>query len=140
MSCQGAFGGFPVFARGGLNRVHRTTRTLLAEEPHPERMAGTPGPAIPPPPAMDSETSRAIRFAVYLTGGLVTLAWGIMIITESLGEVLNCLSQDDFCSGGFSQPVYFETVPILVGGAILVVVAFVLLVLARRVDHISVVP
>jgi hypothetical protein len=83
--------------------------------------------------ASDSATERAIRFAVYLTGGLVTLAFGILFVSSDLGEVLNCLYQTDICSGGFAQSIYFDTVPPLVGGSIMVVIAVVLFLLAGRI-------
>lgn len=80
----------------------------------------------------DSGTEQAIRFAVYLTGGLVTLAFGILIVSGDLGQVLNCLYQTNGCPNGFAQSVYLDTVPELVGGAIMVVIAVVLILLARR--------
>jgi hypothetical protein len=96
-------------------------------------MAGTASSESVPPVANDSGTERAIRFAVYLTGGLVTLSFGLLYITSDIGQVLNCLAQTSFCSGGFSQAIYYNTVPALVGGAIMVVIAMVLFMLARRV-------
>lgn len=83
-------------------------------------------------PASDSGTERAIRFAVYLTGGLVMLAFGVLYVSSSIGQILNCVYQTDFCSGGFSSGVYFNDLPTLGGGSFLVVVAVVLFILARR--------
>jgi len=100
--------------------------------------SGMVGPVPPPPPpyapvpVADVPVARAMRFAVYLTGGLVTLAFGVLIVAEYTGEVLNCWAQTEGCSNGFNQAIYYETVPGLVGGAILVVVALVLFVLAHR--------
>ena len=96
-------------------------------------MEGPAAPSPVQPTTTDSGTERAIRFAVYLTGGLIVLAFGILYVTSDVGNVLNCVYQTTFCSGGFSQAELFETVPGLVGGAILVVIAVVLFFLARRV-------
>lgn len=95
-------------------------------------MAGSISITPDQPSGSGAGIERAIRFAVYLTGGLVTLAFGLLYITSDLGEVLNCVYQTDICSGGFSQGLYLETIPQLVGGAIMLVVAIVLLLLARR--------
>ena len=84
------------------------------------------------PPSDGAGTERAIRFAVYLTGGLVALAFGINNIADNMGQVLNCLQQTDVCTGGFSQAIYYAVVPGLVGGSVLVAVALVLFVLAHR--------
>ncbi|HYA58712.1 MAG TPA: hypothetical protein VEH57_09700 [Thermoplasmata archaeon] len=91
-------------------------------------VAGSPGLSFTEARAVE----RGIRFAVYLTGGLVTLAIGLEILASSMGEVLNCLYKTDICSNGFSQSIYLETVPILVAGAILVATAIVLVFLAHR--------
>ena len=95
----------------------------MAEPPRSEPPAAASG--------NDRETARAIRFAVYLTGGLVMLAFGINELGVSLGEVLNCLAKTDFCAGGFSPGVYLDAVPVLAGAALLIVVGVVLLYLAR---------
>lgn len=99
---------------------------------HWRTMAGSVPPPADQPSTTDSDTARAIRLAVYLTGGLVALAIGLSYVASAMEEVLNCLYQTDFCSGGFSESVYFNTVPILVSGAILIAVALVLFVLAHR--------
>jgi hypothetical protein len=90
-----------------------------------------PGP--PDQPVMsEPATARAIRYAVYVTGGLVVLAFGVLTISSSLGTILNCLVQDDFCSGGFSTGIYYNTLPSLGGGVFFVVVAVVLFWMAHR--------
>ncbi len=91
-----------------------------------------PAPAVRVEPAGDGEVARAIRFAVYLTGGLVVLAFGIADVASSLGQILDCVYQTTFCSGGFSSGFELEVVPELGAGAFLVGVAVVLFVLARR--------
>ena len=94
-------------------------------------MAESPPTEPPHAPANDREIARAIRFAVYLTGGLVVLAFDINELGVSLGEVLNCLAQTGFCSGGFSPEIYLNVVPVLCGAGLLIVVGGVLLYLAR---------
>lgn len=79
----------------------------------------------------DGGIPRAIRFAVYLTGALVTLAFGVLELAGALGQALECLAQTPYCPAGFSQASYLEVVPTLVGAAFLVAVAFVLFLLAR---------
>ncbi|MGA8604805.1 MAG: hypothetical protein WB788_07085 [Thermoplasmata archaeon] len=91
-----------------------------------------PVPTVPSQQTNGTEVGRAIGFAVYLTGGLVTLAFGVLEVTSSLGQVLNCLYQTDFCQGGFSGGILINTLPGLGGGAFLVVVAAVLFILAHR--------
>ena len=94
-----------------------------------------PASAPYPPPAtsvMESPIPRSIRFAVYLTGGLLTFAFGLLSVSSAIGEVLNCLYQTQGCPNGFGQVVYFDTVPGLVAGSLMVVIALVLFVLAYR--------
>lgn len=79
----------------------------------------------------DTGTALAIRFAVYLTGGLVTLAFGVLEVASSLGQFLDCVYQNTFCPGGFSSGYDFEIAPVLGAGVFLVIVAAVLLFLAR---------
>jgi len=84
------------------------------------------------PSASDTPVARAIRFAVYLTGGIVLFAFGLSNIAGSLGEVLNCLYQTTGCSEGFSPSIYLDTVPLMVAGAVMVLLALVLFLLAYR--------
>lgn len=84
-------------------------------------------------PTTDDAVARSIRFAVYLTGGLVTLAFGVIELGGVLGEVLNCLLQTQYgCPQGFTQAIYVEYVPALGGAVFLLVTAAVLLFLAHR--------
>lgn len=83
------------------------------------------------PAASGSGTERAIRYAVYLTGGLVMLALGVSELTSALGQVLSCVAQTPFCPGSSNQ-FYYDTGPILGGGAFLIVVATVLFIMAHR--------
>ncbi len=92
-----------------------------------------PATAAPTPRASDVETGRAIRFAVYLTGGLVTLAFAVTELATSLGEVLNCAYQTTLCGGGLSSGLDLEVAPELGAGVFLAAVSVVLFVLARRV-------
>ncbi|MGP8147454.1 MAG: hypothetical protein ACLQAS_08725 [Thermoplasmata archaeon] len=86
-----------------------------------------------PPATSEGGTERAIRYAVYLTGGLVMLALGVSELASALGTVLSCVAQTVFCpGGGFSSQFYYETLPVLGGGAFLIVVATVLFIMARR--------
>ena len=84
------------------------------------------------PSARDLPIARAIRFAVYLSGGIVLFAFGLLTLAESIGQILNCSYQTQGCSGGFSQTIYFDTVPLVVAGSIMVLLALVLFVLAYR--------
>lgn len=112
--------------------MHRSTETVSSTEPHGWRMVD-PVPAGPErPDAGEAGTERAIRFAVYLTGGLVTLAFGVLEVASSLGQLLSCLFQTEFCPGGFTSGLYLGALPSLGGGALLVVVASVLFVLAHH--------
>jgi hypothetical protein len=92
--------------------------------------------SAPYPPAetsaADLATARSIRFAVYLTGGLVMFAFGLLNVSSTMGQVLSCLFQTESCSNGFTQVVYFDTVPVLVAGSLMVVIALVLFVFAYR--------
>jgi hypothetical protein len=90
-------------------------------------------PAVPDRASVaGSDTERGIRFAVYLTGGLVLLAVGVFELSATLGQVLNCAFQTNFCSEGFSTGILYEEVPALGGAAFLLVVATVLFLKARR--------
>ena len=80
----------------------------------------------------DAGTALAIRFAVYLTGGLVMLGFGVMEVAESLGFVLECAYQTSSCPSGFVGGIELEFASELGAGAFLVVVAGVLFLLARR--------
>ncbi len=87
-------------------------------------------PAVGPdrPTTLDTGIERAIRHAVYLTGGLVLLALGVLEAASALGEVASCLANSTSCFGG---QIYYSTLPALGGGVFLLVVATVLFVLAR---------
>jgi hypothetical protein len=65
--------------------------------------------------ASESGTERAIRYAVYLTGGLVMLAFGALELSSALGQVASCIAQSPFCPGGFSDPFYYIH-PTRIGG------------------------
>ena len=82
--------------------------------------------------ATDTATARSIRFAVYLTGGFVALAFGVNEFAASLGGVLNCLAQTLDCPGGFTGPLYLDYVPVLGGAGLMVGIGAGLLFLARR--------
>ena len=94
--------------------------------------------SAPYPPTLTTATDlsipRSIHFAVYLTGGLVTLAFGLVTMSSVMGTVLNCLNQTQACPGGFgpSAVIYYDTVPGLVAGSIMVFIAVVLFALASR--------
>ena len=85
-----------------------------------------------PPTTHSATVHRSVRFAVYLAGGLVTLAFGVEVFASGLGQALNCAYQTQFCSNGFTTAESLYLVPFLVGGAFLIVVATVLFQLARR--------
>ncbi len=63
----------------------------------------------------------------------MVLSFGLLYVTSDIGQILNCLFTTDYCSSGFSEAIYFETIPGLVGGMILVVIAIILLLRARQV-------
>lgn len=94
-----------------------------------------PAPQAPPPPPTPSwaPIERGIRFAVFMTGGLVVLAFGVETFTAYLGNFLNCVLQTNECNGGFSTSLYYELLPPLIGGAFLIAVGAVLIVMATRV-------
>jgi hypothetical protein len=92
--------------------------------------------SAPPGPASEG-TDRLgigleIRHAVYLTGGLILLAIGIMELADELGPILSCAWQTSYCPGPISDAFIVETTPALIGGLFLVVVAITLLRSARR--------
>lgn len=82
--------------------------------------------------ATDSDIARSIRFAVYLTGGLVTLAFGVSQFAGALGQIVNCALQNISCPGGFSNGFLAEEWSVLGASVFLVAVAIVLFALARR--------
>lgn len=90
-------------------------------------------PPIPPPPTdLTSGVAREIRHAVYLTGGLVLLALGVMDISSELGVVVGCTSQRNYCPGGSLGAWVAQTGPTLIGAGVLTVIAIVLLLMARN--------
>jgi len=88
------------------------------------------GPTVPDRAVVgESDIERAIRHAVYLTGGLVLLAVGTLEVSSILGELASCLDSGAACFGGV---IYYTELPELGGGLFLVAVAAILLVLAYR--------
>ena len=79
-----------------------------------------------------ARATRAVRFAVFLTGGLVTLAFGVQVFASALGQTLKCAYRTPFCQNGFTPAETLTVVPLLAGGAFLIVVAAVLFLLAHR--------
>jgi hypothetical protein len=95
-------------------------------------MSDTTTGRIPGVGESGSGVEKAIRFAVYLTGGLITLAIGVSEFAATFGEVLNCENKTAFCAGGFSTAELDNIVPVMGAGLFFVVVAIVLLLLAYR--------
>ncbi len=94
-------------------------------------MAGPTPPGPTGTGGSDSATARSIRFAVYLTGGLVMLAFGISGFSSVVGEVLTCVAQTDLCSGGVTQSMYLQPVPARCGEGAMIAIGAVLLFIAR---------
>ncbi len=105
-----------------LRRSNAHAAEVVVHDEHPSNPSATPPAAI----------NSAVRFAVCLAGGLVTLAYGVEVCAGSLGQALSCAYQTPGCSSGFTTAEDFYLIPGLVGGAFLIVVAAVLFVLARR--------
>jgi hypothetical protein len=82
--------------------------------------------------ADEPDVAREIRHAVYMTGGLVLLAFGVNDMTTELGPVLSCLWRTNYCPGNFSNSSLVYQEPAFVGGLFLVGVAILLLISARR--------
>ena len=76
--------------------------------------------------------AREIRHAVYFTGGLVLLAFGVLESSGGLAQVLGCALQTSYCPGPLSNALIVEIAPGVVGAALLVVFGVVLLLRARR--------
>jgi hypothetical protein len=89
-----------------------------------------PPPEIPPSVTVSAAPiERAIRHAVYLTGGLVLLAFATLNLTSALGEVAECASnQQQNCA---SSGIYYLLVPEIGGGVVLLIIGIVLLILAH---------
>jgi hypothetical protein len=60
------------------------------------------------------------------------LAFEALELSSALGQVASCIAQSPFCPGGFSDPFYYNTLPVWGVGAFLVVVATVLFLMAHR--------
>ena len=91
--------------------------------------AGPPPPPYTAGAAGESAVAAAITHAVYLTGGLVLLAIGMLEIAGSLGEILACVANNSAC---FGDQIYYEAGPTIAGGVVLLVIAVVLFVLASQ--------
>jgi hypothetical protein len=87
-----------------------------------------PAAASPRSPGVEG-IERGIRHAVYLTGGLVLLAFGILEISSTIGVIASCAPSSSNC---FSSSLNAEYYSELGGAVFLVVVALVLFVLAWR--------
>jgi hypothetical protein len=91
--------------------------------------APPPPPAPWTPPTTDSAVAAAITHAVYLTGGLVLLAIGVLEVAEAIGALAECLANSSSC---FGEQVWYLEGPGLGGGLTLIVIAAVLIVLAHN--------
>ena len=74
---------------------------------------------------------RTIRFAAYLIGGVLALTYGIASVAAGLGALLNCAFQTPACPS-VSPYFLYDILPTTVAGAILLVIAAVLFLFARR--------
>ena len=92
----------------------------------PANLENAPGSSDEP-----TDLEKTVRFAGFVLGGLVMLAIGVTLVSESLGQVLECVYQTEFCLSrdtGF----YFLIVSPLGAGVGLAVIAAVLLLLGRN--------
>ncbi len=90
-----------------------------------------PPPQEPPVSVASAHLERTIRFTAYLLGGILALSSGILSFAAGMGATLNCIFRTPACP---SDGTYFEydILPTALAGATLIVVAVVLLLLARR--------
>lgn len=81
------------------------------------------------PSVGDQAVARPIRFAAYLLGGVVSLAFGASQVATSSTVALDCYNGVSFCPSSYG---YTNSVPGLVAGSFLFAVSIVLFVLAHR--------
>jgi hypothetical protein len=86
------------------------------------------GSSVAPLPPPDPSLARAVTHAVYLTGGLVLLALAISELASGVSTLAQCEANNVACVGG---QVYYSVGAGLGAGVVLLVVAIVLLVLAK---------
>jgi len=78
-------------------------------------------------PPSDAAFERAIRHAVYLTGGLILLAFGITELATAVSELAECLGTSTAC---FGTETYYLVAGPIVAGTLMIVISVILMVLA----------